>query len=107
MSFLYLVTILSTLVLGSRGIQQTEKKRVGFVITDANLARCERDFAGRNCSISLETGDLTLGSVRMEDEGPYVCKKSFRSDSSDSRDRLRQLNVNGKVFVITCVPTYN
>ena len=46
-------------------------------------------------SISMETGDLTLGSVRIEDEGPYLCQKSF---SDSTRDRLRQLNVNGKTF---------
>ena len=50
-------------------------KRVGVASLHANIARCEGDFADRDCSISLETGHLTLGSVRIEDEGPYVCQK--------------------------------
>ena len=61
-----------------------------------NIARCQGVFADRDCSISRETGDLTLGSVRIEDEGPYVCRKSF---SDGTRYRLRQLNVNGKIFI--------
>ena len=64
------------------------------------IARCEGDFLDRDCSISLVTGDLTLGSVRIEDEGLYVCRKSFRDGISDSKFRLRQLNVNGKMFVL-------
>ena len=70
-----------------------------MVVPAANIARCEGDFAARDRSISMETGDLTLGSVRIEDEGPYLCKKAF-SGGSNSRFRLRQLNVNGKMFTI-------
>ena len=60
-------------------------------------AECQGDFADRDCSISMETRDLTLGSVRIEDEGADMCRKIF---SDGTRYRLRQLNVNGKVFVI-------
>ena len=73
--------------------------RVGLVVPynrTFDIARCEGDFADRDCSISVETGDLTLGSVRLEDEGFYVCKKSFSDGISDSLYRLRQLNVNGQ-----------
>ena len=68
-----------------------------MVIPDANIARCQGIVADRDCSISMETGDLTLGSVRVEDEKPYVCKKIFRDGT---RYRMRQLNVNGKVFTV-------
>ena len=72
-------------------------KRVGLAVTAIGKAECQGDFQHRDCSISMETGDLILGSVRMEDEGPYMCREIF---SDDSRYRLRQLNVNGKVFII-------
>ena len=83
-----------------KGNSQDTDKRVGVAIPDANTVRCEGDFAGRDCSISSETGDLSLGSVRIEDEGPYLCKKSFSDGISDSQFRLRQLNVNGKKFTV-------
>ena len=73
--------------------------RVGLAIQDTGTARCEGDFASRDCRINYNNGDLTLGSVRIEDEGPYLCQKSFSDGISDSRYRLRQLNVNGKVSV--------
>ena len=78
-----------------KGNSPDRDKQVGVAVPDVNIARCEGDFADRDCSISMETGDLTLGSVRIEDEGPYVCRKTF---SDGTWDKLRQLNVNGKVF---------
>ena len=47
----------------------TEMYQVGMVISDAHVAKCVGDFAHRNCSISMETGNL------IEDDGPYVCRK--------------------------------
>ena len=64
---------------------------------DANIARCQGVFTNRDCSINKENGDLTLGSVQIEDEGPYVCQKLF-SGGPASQYRLRQLNVNGNMF---------
>ena len=84
-----------------KGASPDTDKRVGLVVPEVNIARCERGFADRDCSISKETGDLTLGSVRIEDEGPYVCQKRF-SGGPDSPYRLRLLNVNGKVFEFVC-----
>ena len=78
-----------------KGDSPDPDKQVGLVIPDANYARCQGIFADRDCSISMETGDLTLGSVRIEDEGPYMCRKGF---SDYTRYRLRQFNVNGNMF---------
>ena len=71
-----------------------------MVIPDANIARCQGVFADRDCSISMETGDLTLESVRTEDEGPYVCKKGFNVATWNSTHILRHLNVNGEKFTV-------
>ena len=80
-----------------KGDSPDTDKRVGLAVTAIEKAECQGDFADRDCRISKETGDLTLDSVRIEDEGPYLCGKSF-SGGSDSRYRLRQLNVNGNMF---------
>ena len=48
----------------------------------------------RNCHINMENGDLILGSVKMEDEGPYLCRRILKDRSV--RDRVRQLNVYGE-----------
>ena len=70
---------------------------MALALPKVDVAVCWRSFADRDCNISMKTGDLTLGSVRVEDEGPYLCKKNF-SEGPDSEYRLRQLNVNGKVY---------
>ena len=48
----------------------------------------------RNCHINMETGDLTLGSVKVEDEGPYVCRRIHKDRSV--WDWVRQPNVSGE-----------
>ena len=77
----------------------------------STLAKCTGLFEDREgCSISTKNGALTLTTVVVSDEGPYVCKKSFKSDgssdvgSSDSwQYRIIQLNVNGKMYIILCL----
>ena len=88
-----------------KGELPDKHKEVGWANADAGVAICKGDFANRDrdCSISLETGDLTLGSVQIQDEGPYVCRKGFNSAISNSTFVLRQLNVNGTMFPLMFV----
>ena len=72
---------------------ETTEEQVAIAIPDENEARCTGLFKKRECSINIETGDLTLRKVLVSDHGPFVCK-SGGPDSS--RLHLRNLKVNGE-----------
>ena len=81
--------------------------QVGMVISDAHVAKCVGAFAHRDCSISMETGDL------IEDDGPYVCRKGNELPwltldyvvFSGTRE-IHQTQINGLVwlFPISILP---
>ena len=82
-----------------KGNSVDPKDQVALAIPDALVARCTGLFSTRGCSINMENGDLTLDTVVVDDEGPYVCRKLFQDNSSYSSDyRMRQLNVNGELW---------
>ena len=55
---------------------------------------CEGNFRNRHCKVNTETGDVTIGSVRVQDEGTYMCRRFYLD--RDAIDSVKQLNVNGE-----------
>ena len=89
-----------------KGKSTDDNDQIAVAVPDLADARCTGPFSERGCSVNIQNGDLTLDTVVVGDEGPYVCRKTFKGSTTtyplrpinDSIPyRVRQLNANGEL----------